>query len=163
VLSLTRKADYALVAMAELARQKSATLSARRLAELVHVPLPVLTNVLNQLVHHGLVASERGAHGGYRLVREAGRISLAEIIEAIDGQARLAQCCSQSGEVEAGAEAECTLEPTCQIKAPVKRVHQSLRQFLNQISLSQIAFDCQPVEITIDGKRSAISNERAAV
>jgi Rrf2 family protein len=139
--------------MAELARQRSVTLSARRLAELIHVPLPVLTNVLNQLVHRGLVASLRGSHGGYRLAREATHISLAEVIEAIDGRARLAQCCSTLGEFAGESDAECSLEPTCQIKAPVQRVHQSLRQFLSQISLSQIAFDFHPVEITIDGKR----------
>lgn len=144
MLSLTRKADYALVALAELAQRGEETLSARRLADAVHVPLPVLTNVLNQLLHNGLVISIRGSQGGYRLARDAKQINLAEVIEAIEGPARLAQCCGDSGGLSISAHAEeqaCNLESSCRIKAPVQRVHQSLRQFLSGIPLSQIAFD----------------------
>jgi Rrf2 family protein len=151
MLSLTRKADYALVAMAELARRSPQTLSARRLADSVHVPLPVLTNVLNQLLHHGLVVSLRGSQGGYRLSRDPGGISLADIIEAIDGPSRLAQCCGEgdaTSPLAPHSDPACNLEHSCRIKAPVQRVHQSLRQFLSGIPLSQIAFDV-PVAIAV--------------
>lgn len=154
MLSLTRKADYALVAMAELARQAPQTLSARRLADAVHVPLPVLTNVLNQLLHHGLVVSLRGSQGGYRLSRQPGQISLADVIESIDGPSRLAQCCSEADGASVARDAAdhaCNIEHSCRIKTPVQRVHQSLRQFLSGIPLSQIAFEA-PVAVGLDGK-----------
>ena len=98
------------MAIAVLARHAS-TLSSRRLAEQVHVPLPVLTNVLNQLLHHGLVVSVRGAQGGYRLARKAVEISLVDVIEAIEGPSRLAQCCSEREKAATPANGECNLEP----------------------------------------------------
>ena len=138
MLSLTRKTDYAIVAMAELARRGASRTSAREVAESTKVPLPVLTNVLHQLLHHGLVTSTMGAKGGYCIARPPDQISLAEMIDAIEGSFKLTVCCNselaQTGD-------PCDLEENCRIKAPVQRVHSSLQHFLRQITLAQIAFD----------------------
>lgn len=158
MISLSRKADYALVALAELARRAPALASARRLADAVQVPLPVLTNVLNQLAHRGLVVSARGVQGGYRIGRPANAITLAEVIEAIDGPSRLAHCCG--GEGATHHEELCGLENSCRIKAPVQKVHRSLREFLSGISLSQIAFDA-PVAINVEQSAGSEKDRRS--
>lgn len=132
--------------------------SARRLADAVQVPLPVLTNVLNQLAHHGLVVSARGVQGGYRIGRPASAITLAEVIEAIDGPSRLAQCCGEDNFAHAEI---CGLEHSCRIKAPVQKVHRSLREFLSGIPLSQIAFDA-PVPLKLDQSREAVKGRGPA-
>lgn len=147
MLSLTRKADYALVAMAHLAQSESGRGSAREISEHIHVPLPVLTNILHQLLHSGLVTSTMGAKGGYRLARTPDAISLADIIDAIEGRFRLSMCCSEEPVVE--GEERCDLEHNCRIKDPVRKVHQSLRVFLSQVNLAQIAFDRVPVPVAL--------------
>lgn len=138
MLSLTRKADYALVAMAELACREPARVSAREIAERSHLPLPVLTNILKRLTRQGLVTSTRGAKGGYRLAREAEQISLADLIHAVESPIRFARCCDTD---EADADCGCDKEDVCRIKGPVQRVHESLKKFLGQVTLAQIAWD----------------------
>lgn len=144
MLSMTRKADYALVAMSELARHAPKRLSARRIAEAVRVPLPVLTAILHQLLHQGLVTSTRGAQGGYCLAKPAGEISLGELIEAVEGPAKLTLCCSEESAAAVG-DTKCDLEVGCRIKEPLRRVHRSLQHFLSQVDLAYIAFDSEPV------------------
>lgn len=146
VLSLTRKADYAVVALADLARRGTVRASARDIAASTSVPLPVLTNILHQLLHHGLVSSAMGSKGGYRIAKPASEISLAEMIDAIEGPFKLAVCCGPSAECE---DDSCDLEDNCQIKEPVRRVHVSLRQFLSQVTLAQIAFGSVPIALTV--------------
>lgn len=151
MLSLTRKADYALVAMAELARRAPVRISARRISQSVRVPLPVLTNILHQLLHEGLVTSTRGAQGGYLLSRQPNQISLAALFDAMGGPVKLTACCPTETDLD---ESTCNLEPTCQIKGPVQRVHHSLRQFLGQVTLAHVAFDTVPVHLGLpNGKQ----------
>ena len=70
MLSLTRKADYALVGLVDLARRTPGKASARQIAESSGVPLPMLMNILKELLAGGLVCSTRGVNGGYRLAKE---------------------------------------------------------------------------------------------
>lgn len=146
MLTLTRKADYALVAMAHLAHQAPERISARAIAEHIKVPQPVLTNILHQLLHSGLVNSTKGSKGGYRLAREPNQITLSEMIAAIEGPFKLAMCC---GHDDKDMQPICDMEDSCNIKEPVQRVHTSLQQFLSQITLTHIAFSDTPVSLTI--------------
>ncbi len=142
MLSLTRKMDYALVAMSDLARHAPARMSAREIAERVQVPLPMLTNILNQLRTYGLVTSSRGVQGGYRLAVRAEDISLAELIDAIEGPFKLTVCCA--GETESHA-VRCSIEENCGIREPVRKLHDRLRQFLGQVTLAHIVFEEVPI------------------
>ena len=114
MLSLTRKTDYALVALAGLAEMEasaSAPVSASRLAQVYALPLPMLMNVLKLLHRADLVAAARGATGGYYLQRDPGRISVLEVIETIEGPVRLAPCCE--GHHGEGAESEGQAQEPC--------------------------------------------------
>ncbi len=141
---LTRKTDYALVAMSDLARRPFELASAREIAERSRVPLPVLTNILHALARYGLVVSARGVKGGYRLARPAEDITLADVIEAIEGPARLTVCAASSLE---GADRRCRLESVCAIRGPALKVHRRLREFLSQVTLAEIAFEAEPCEM----------------
>ncbi len=152
MLSLTRKADYAIVALAELAANSATRTSAREIADRTHVPLPVLTNILHQLLHHGLVVSTMGVRGGYSIARAAEQITLAEVIDAIEGPFRLTLCCSED---HTEAARSCDLESNCRVKGPVRFVHRSLRQFLRQITLADLAFGRMPVTLTLHGESPA--------
>lgn len=86
MLSLTRKADYALVAAVYLARRQAeggGPVSAREIAEQFDLPRPLLMNVLKQLAGAGLLRSVRGANGGYGLVVPADRLTVLQLVEAV--------------------------------------------------------------------------------
>lgn len=157
MLSLTRKADYAIMAMAELARRDPDRVSARSLAESLRVPVPVMTGVLHQLRQATLIDSTLGGKGGYTLAREAVEISLAEIIEAIEGPIRLALCCNEENVASDEATTSCELEADCRIKEPVQRVHQGLRLFLEQVRLGHLISEQQPTPLRLALGASALS------
>ncbi len=135
---LTRKTDYALVALARLAQQDCDSASARDLADQLHLPLPVLRNILKVLATNGLLVSSRGPSGGYRLARAPHEISLAEIVKVIEGPVQLLKCCPTEPDEHMP---RCRLEDSCRIKTNVGRVHERLMAFLNDVTLDQIADD----------------------
>lgn len=146
MLSLTRKTDYALVAMVDLAVEAGQRWSSREIAERCGLPFPVLTNILKQLTHHGLVTAVRGPHGGYELAKPANEITLIDLIEAIEGPSRLTICCQDSSEPDGKS---CDIEPSCRIKEPVRKVHNGLRYVLGSVTLAQIACDDVPVDLGV--------------
>jgi Rrf2 family protein len=82
---VSAKVDYALRAMAELAAAPAGPVTKERLAQAQEIPPKFLESILLELRHAGLVASQRGAEGGYWLGRPAGEISLADVIRAVEG------------------------------------------------------------------------------
>jgi Rrf2 family protein len=155
MLTFSRKMDYTLVALAELARNADATTSVRDLADRLRVPTRLLANILSELKRRGVVASTRGTNGGYSLARPADAINLAELIEAIEGPVRLALCCSDSAAKKVSND-KCGLQHTCEIKGPVQRLHRQLRLFLSHVTLQDIVCNTVSVNMGVvdDGERS---------
>ena len=84
-MRLSAKADYALRATVELASLGEGHVKAEALSRAQSIPLRFLEQILLDLKHAGLVASQRGAEGGYWLARPPGQISLADVIRAVEG------------------------------------------------------------------------------
>jgi Rrf2 family protein len=82
---VSAKVDYALRAMAELAAAPPGPVKGERIATAQAIPPKFLENILIELRHGGLVASQRGADGGYRLARPAPEITIADVIRAVEG------------------------------------------------------------------------------
>ncbi|MHC4106885.1 MAG: RrF2 family transcriptional regulator [Planctomycetota bacterium] len=135
MLSLSRKTDYALVALAGLVDHELAGSSARDLADELHLPLPALRNILKRLTQQGFLTSTQGPKGGYRLARRPEEITLGQLVEAIDGPVHLAMCCPVTVSAE---QPQCELEPSCRIKATVRQVHGGLINYLDQVTLADI-------------------------
>ncbi|MHC4209412.1 MAG: RrF2 family transcriptional regulator [Planctomycetota bacterium] len=133
----TRKTDYALVALAGLARRDRGSSSARDLADELGLPLPVLRNILKLLTSHGLLVSSRGPSGGYQLATPPQEITLAQVIEVIEGPVQLVRCCVTTGDDEP----TCRLLESCLIKGNVRKVQESLVDFLNRVTLAQLGLD----------------------
>ena len=131
--SLTRKTDYALVALSALALQTvDEPLSARQLAEANGLPQQLLMNVMKELHRAGLVGSRRGASGGYYLERPADEITLREVIEVLEGPVSVALC---SGDDE---DTTCQMISLCPISDPIRQFNGHLNAFLGSLSLSQL-------------------------
>ena len=143
MLSLNKKTGYGLIAMTHLARLNDGQVaSAREIAEKFGVPMSLLMNVLKELSAANFVESVRGAHGGYRLARDPEGISLADLVEVLEGPIRLAACVT--GELEPGEKAVCRMMESCPIADPVHRVQRRLHDFLCQVSLAELAEPALP-------------------
>jgi Rrf2 family protein len=95
-LELTRRADYAVRAMLELARSDEAMASGPRLAAATNIPPRFVAQVMGDLVGAGLVSARIGRSGGYRLARPASAISILDVVEAVEGDARRRTCVLRS-------------------------------------------------------------------
>jgi|WetSurMetagenome_2_1015567.scaffolds.fasta_scaffold221672_2 Rrf2 family protein len=135
---LTRKADYALLAMAYLghaAGRNGGVCSAREIAARYGIPLSVLMNILKTLQRVGLVTSTRGAHGGYVLARPADSINLADIIGAVEGPVQVTHC---SEHPDGLALDSCERSPWCPVRGPAQVVQNKLDQFFRDIRLADV-------------------------
>lgn len=137
MLQLTKKTDYAILALSYMAQRPGVVCTAREIAEQFHVPSALLMNVLKILCQGELVRSLRGAKGGYTLALPADQMTLADIIVVIEGPVRFVQCAAKGN----GPRDPCVLMGTCPVSRPVRKVHNQLNDFLKQVSLAQIAFD----------------------
>ncbi|MFH1748602.1 MAG: Rrf2 family transcriptional regulator [Planctomycetota bacterium] len=137
MLSLTKKAEYALVAVCHLAHSGSEVVSAREIAELHEVPLPLLMNVLKLLSQAGQVDSVRGARGGYRLAISPHEMSLSAVITAVEGSVHLVKCAGE----ERRARPACKRSSFCSISKPIIKIHKRMMTFLEDVTVGDIAFD----------------------
>ena len=85
MFKLNRMTDYAIVVLGVLARQQGEILATAQLAELTGLKQPTVAKVAKTLVAAGLLDTQRGVHGGYRLARHVANISLVQIVEAMEG------------------------------------------------------------------------------
>jgi Rrf2 family protein len=136
MLALTRRTEYALIAVTYMARNPERVISAREIARRHRVPLPLLMNVLKILSNKKLVSSVRGAKGGYRLAEPPAEISLARIIEAVEGPLRLVQC---AGPRTGRQKEPCERTEFCPVRKPVQKLHLKLKSFFGDVSLADIA------------------------
>ena len=137
MFTLTKKTDYAIIALSHMAHAPSTVVTAREIASRFHVPTSLLMNVLKTLAHKELIRSIRGSKGGYTLALPPERITLEAIIAAIEGPYRFVQCTGSHRE----GEAPCELLDICPVTKPVQKVHAKLKAFLNDVTLADIALD----------------------
>jgi Rrf2 family protein len=138
MLRLSKKADYALMAMKHLAtRPDTVSASAREIAEAYDIPVELMAKVLQRLVRRGLLASHQGTRGGYRLSRSPSVITVADIIQAIDGPLTVTAC---SSDVES-----CGQYSKCSIRDPLWRIKDRIVAALATCSLQEMSSDV-PIE-----------------
>jgi FeS assembly SUF system regulator len=131
VIRLTNLADYAVVVMAAAAREPGVKLSAARVAELTAIPAPTVAKLMGTLARGGLLTASRGVAGGFTLTREPASISVAEVVEAVDGPIALTSC--------AGNEVtDCAMEGHCAIRGHWPPINKAVRGALAAVSLADL-------------------------
>jgi FeS assembly SUF system regulator len=135
MLRVSKLADYAVVVMVQLAAEPEcldvAVQTSPALACATGVPEPTVAKVLKALSTAGLVTSQRGARGGYRLQRKLEEISVADVIAAIDGPIALTAC------VE-GAAGCCDVRGLCAVKGRWDLVNDAIRTALSGITMADM-------------------------
>ena len=132
-MRLSHLADYAVVLMTAAARRPAgARLSATELSADTGVPLPTAQKLMGQLAACGLLSSARGASGGFALAKAASEISLADIVEAVEGPIVLTMCSDSNNH-------ECILDAHCRVKPHIGIVGNAVRGALGSVTLTELA------------------------
>ncbi len=144
MLRISKLTDYGTVVLAQMAREPGRTFSAASLAGAVALPPSTVRKLLKALTRQGLLTSCRGQQGGYRLAQPPGEISLADVIEALEGPLGLIECSRQAG--------LCQLEPSCSIRQRWQGINETIYRMLGQVSLLEL------IDNTQDARRIALLN-----
>ena len=134
MLRLSKKADYALIAMKHLALLTDrGSSSAREIAGLYDVPIELMAKVLQRLVQKGLLESHQGTRGGYKLSRMPSQISVADVIQAIEGPVTVTACTTEEG--------QCEQFSKCNVRDPLFRVRERILAALGECTIAELASD----------------------
>jgi FeS assembly SUF system regulator len=131
MLRMSRLTDYGTVILTRMAHEAGALHTAASLAEQTRLGPPTVAKILKCLARAGLVRSQRGVHGGYRLARAAEQITAAEIIDALEGPVAITECSGQAH--------RCELESVCSVGSAWQRINVAIRRALAGITLAQLA------------------------
>ena len=145
MLKLSKKADYGLMALQYMATVQygdggqypsGRVVNTKEIAEEHHIPHELLAKVLQTLAKHDMVESQNGPKGGYLLAREPRAISIAQVLEAIEGPLGIADCYHDKDE-----HSPCEQMEHCNIRTPLLRVQESIFQLLNSMSIEDMMTD----------------------
>lgn len=139
---MTKQADYAIVLLTRMANAPDRQLNASEAAEQTGLPQPIVSKILKLLARRDLLVSHRGAKGGYRLSRTADRISVAQIIEAVEGPIAITECVDDTP-------GECSQEPVCPVRSNWNRINNAVRQALGEITLEEMTQPIGPALVTL--------------
>jgi Rrf2 family protein len=141
VLRFTKKADYGLMAIHYIAfHQHDGVVNAKRVAEQLGIPAELLAKILQRLAKRKLIRSVNGPKGGYVLARGPGRITVGEVLRAIEGPLGIVQCYQDTG---------CPQLGRCNIRRPIWMVQASIEQLLNNLTLENMQSYQAPAEIPL--------------
>jgi FeS assembly SUF system regulator len=143
MLRITKLTDYAVLVLSDMVRPGAEqALAARDIAERTRIPAPTVSKVLKLLSRGGLVVSERGKNGGYRLARSPESITVADIVDTVEGPIAVTECSA----TERGC---CELEGHCPTETNWVRINAAIRQALRGITLADMVQPNMPVLIPL--------------
>lgn len=137
MIRMSKLTDYGIQLLARLAAsEKPGPHTARELAAEAQLPLPVVSKLLKALAREGLLASHRGARGGYTLARRPETLSVAEVIGILEGPIALTECGAHPG--------QCTQEADCNLREPWQRINALIQYALARVSLADLVHGLVP-------------------
>jgi FeS assembly SUF system regulator len=147
VIRLSKLADYGIVIATHLARYPDRQQTAPEVAAATSVPQPMTSKILKQLVRGDILISHRGARGGYGLAKPAEAVSVARVIEALDGPIAITSCID-------GGPHDCGIMNLCPARANWQRINGAIREALEGVTLAEMAHGI-PAAFLFAGEREA--------
>lgn len=133
MLRISKLTDYAVVLLTHFARELEQPMhNVRDLAAMSHLPVPTVSKILKMLSRAGFLVSHRGVKGGYSLAKPPVKITVAEIIAAIEGPVALTECGTNCPGM-------CDLEPVCPVRSNWRKISQVVRKALENLTLLEMA------------------------
>lgn len=139
-MRLSSLADYAVVMMAAAARPSAGRRNATQLAEETGLPLPTVQKLVSRLSASGLLESSRGTGGGFALARAPERISVADVVEAVEGPIALTTCVDE-------ARHDCVVEGACRVRAHWPLINGAVRAALAGVTLADLVLPSPPLAV----------------
>ncbi len=130
MVRISKLTDYGVLMMSQLARKPGAVMSAYELAEKLSLPVPTVSKTLKCLTQNGLLTSQRGPSGGYKLSRAPDSITLLEIIDAFEGPLALTECSAK--------DSECAIEVDCRLRNQWISINRFVYDMFGQIDLVKL-------------------------
>ena len=127
---LSKKADYGLIALKHLAQHADESISAREIAKEYRIPAELLAKILQRLARKGLLVSQHGTNGGYVLARDPSKISIVDVVEALDGPIGITPC-------ERGT--SCQQLDVCSVRDPLQKLKNKVVRVLGDTSIYELA------------------------
>lgn len=143
MLRISKLADYGTVIMNCLASEPSRLLNANEVSKKVQISLPTVSKLLKMLVSAELITSVRGSRGGYRLARDPGNISLADVITALDGKPALTQCNAQA--------ITCSKDAICAVRDNWRIINKLVLTTLESFTLADMTSSLNFHPLVIEG------------
>lgn len=132
---INKQTDYGIVLLTHLAASAEERYNAPDLATETGLPLPMVSKILKLLAKDGILTSHRGVKGGYALARDSSRVTVAEIIAALEGPVAITECID-------AAPTECEHEPVCPTRTNWQKINQAVHRALHDITLEEMS---QPI------------------
>ena len=130
MLKLTRKTEYALIALRHLRFiGKDNVVSAKEIADKYNIPKPLLAKVLQDLARQSLIEPIQGPRGGYKLKAKLDSFSMTEFFELMEGPWGIMDCYFDSN---------CELVETCNIRSPIQRLNESMRTMFDKMTINDV-------------------------
>jgi FeS assembly SUF system regulator len=145
MMRLSKMTDYAVVMMVHMGQTEDCVFSSAQIADETGVPAPTVAKLLKELTRGGLLTSIRGVNGGYRMDRTPEEISIAEVVQALEGPIALTACVD-------GADDNCNVESLCGMRGNWNKVNTAIRVALEGVSLAEMAM--QPMIFPVPGELS---------
>lgn len=136
---ISKLTDYSTLVLGALAKQPDALLAANAIVQLTHLPLPTVSKILKLLTKAGLLHSVRGTHGGYRLSAPPEHISVAQVVQALEGPWAVTECSHRDLHL-------CQIERDCQLRSQWQMVSDILYSALANISLADLTSANSPLK-----------------
>ncbi|MDX2145156.1 MAG: SUF system Fe-S cluster assembly regulator [Rhodospirillaceae bacterium] len=148
MFKVNKLTDYAMVVLIDIACADGRR-SAHQVSDHTGLPLPTVAKLMKSLCRAGLVESQRGATGGYSLGRAQVEITVADVIQAVEGPIALTACADTSDE-------ECGMENSCPVQGKWNRVNTAVRAALSQVTLAEMVADVASFGMTVPLKSAPV-------
>lgn len=152
MLRISKLTDYSIVVLTDMARDAARVHNAAQLASEANIAPPTVSKILKGLARAGLLVSYRGASGGYRLARAPEHISVAAIIDAMEGPISLTEC----GE----ADGLCEQEPVCAVRGHWQWINRAIRVALESVTLADMTHSGGGTTVALQDFRHRLSELR---
>ena len=129
MLKLTRKLEYALIALRHMQMKGNILSTTKEIADMYTIPQGLLAKTLQQMARLKYIDAAQGPRGGYRIDKLLAKINLTQFVEEMEGPLEMVECNINS---------DCIQLNTCNIRMPINKINQNIRSIFNNINITDI-------------------------
>ncbi len=131
MIKLSKKVEYAIMALQYISENSSKTNTAKEIAEKLSLPYDFLSKLLQTLMKKGLLVSQLGVKGGYMLVKQINEITVEDLMNALDERSRIVECADNDGSC-------CSRTEICDIRSPIMNLQEQINNIFKNTTIANL-------------------------